>query len=103
MQRGQSLIPLMKLRRAAPTGLVDITRVGELADDIRQEEGVLRLKLVPRQPQADVERATVDVEPRGRIRAILLEDVQGNRTRFRFEAQISARLGALTRHVVIRG
>ena len=51
-----------------------------------EEEGVLRLKLVPRQPQADVERATVDVEPRGRIRAILLEDVQGNRTRFRFEA-----------------
>ena len=50
------------------------------------EEGVLRLRLVPRQPQADVERALVDVEPRGRIRAILLEDVQGNRTRFRFEA-----------------
>jgi outer membrane lipoprotein carrier protein len=54
--------------------------------EVPEEEGVLRLKLVPRQPQADVERATVDVEPRGRIRAILLEDVQGNRTRFRFEA-----------------
>ena len=40
---------------------------------------------MPRQPQADVERAFVDVEPRGRIRSILLEDVQGNRTRFRFE------------------
>jgi outer membrane lipoprotein carrier protein len=50
------------------------------------EEGVLRLRLVPRQPQADVERAVVDVEPRGRIRGILLEDVQGNRTRFRFES-----------------
>jgi outer membrane lipoprotein carrier protein len=50
-----------------------------------EEQGVLRLKLVPRQPQSDVERATVDLEPRGRIRAILLEDVQGNRTRFRFE------------------
>ncbi len=49
------------------------------------EEGVLRLRLVPRQPQADIERALVDVEPRGRIRAILLEDLQGNRTRFRFE------------------
>ena len=47
--------------------------------EVPEEEGVLRLKLVPRQPQADV-------EPRGRIRAILLEDVQGNRTRFRFEA-----------------
>ena len=50
-----------------------------------EEEGVLRLKLVPREPQADVERATVDLEPSGRIRSILLEDVQGNRTRFRFE------------------
>jgi outer membrane lipoprotein carrier protein len=50
-----------------------------------EEQGVLRLKLVPREPQADVERATVDFEPRGRIRAILLEDAQGNRTRFRFD------------------
>ena len=49
------------------------------------EEGVLRLRLVPRQAQADVERATVDAEPGGRIRGVLLEDMQGNRTRFRFE------------------
>jgi outer membrane lipoprotein carrier protein len=49
------------------------------------EEGVLRVKLVPRREQREVERAFVDVEPSGRIRSILLEDVQGNRTRFRFE------------------
>jgi outer membrane lipoprotein carrier protein len=49
------------------------------------EEGVLRIKLVPRREQPDVERAFLDVEPSGRIRSILLEDVQGNRTRFRFE------------------
>jgi outer membrane lipoprotein carrier protein len=49
------------------------------------EEGVLRLRLTPRTEQPDVERAFVDVEPAGRIRSILLEDVQGNRTRFRFE------------------
>jgi outer membrane lipoprotein carrier protein len=49
------------------------------------EEGVLRLKLVPRREQPDVERAFVDVEPSGRIRSILLDDVQGNRTGFRFE------------------
>jgi outer membrane lipoprotein carrier protein len=49
------------------------------------EEGVLRVKLVPRRKQPDVERAFLDVEPSGRIRSILLEDVQGNRTRFRFE------------------
>jgi outer membrane lipoprotein carrier protein len=49
------------------------------------EEGVLRLKLVPRREQPDVARAFVDVEPSGRIRGILLEDAQGNRTRFRLE------------------
>jgi outer membrane lipoprotein carrier protein len=49
------------------------------------EEDVLRLLLVPRQPHADVERATIDAEPGGRIRSVLLEDAQGNRTRFRFE------------------
>jgi outer membrane lipoprotein carrier protein len=49
------------------------------------EEGVVRLKLVPRREQPDVERAFVDAETTGRIRSILIEDVQGNRTRFRFE------------------
>jgi outer membrane lipoprotein carrier protein len=49
------------------------------------EEGVLRVKLVPRREPADVEQALVDVEPSGRIRSILLQDVQGGRTRFRFE------------------
>jgi len=49
------------------------------------EEGVLRIRLVPRHEQADVQRAFLDVEPSGRLRAILLEDLQGNRTRFRFE------------------
>jgi outer membrane lipoprotein carrier protein len=65
---------------------------GGLADEFEAtletpfEDGVMRLKLVPKQPQADVERATIDAEPGGRIRSILLEDPQGNRTRFRFEA-----------------
>jgi outer membrane lipoprotein carrier protein len=49
------------------------------------EEGVVRLKLVPRREQADLERAFVDAETTGRIRSILIEDAQGNRTRFRFE------------------
>ncbi len=49
------------------------------------EEGTLRVKLVPRREQAEVQRAFLEVEPTGRIRSILLEDVQGNRTRFRFE------------------
>jgi outer membrane lipoprotein carrier protein len=49
------------------------------------EEGVLRVRLVPRKEQAEVQRAFLDVEPSGRLRSILLEDLQGNRTRFRFE------------------
>ena len=49
------------------------------------EEGVLRLRLVPREEHAEIERAYVDVEPSGLIRSILLEDIQGNRTFFRFE------------------
>ena len=49
------------------------------------EEGGLRLRLAPRQENAERERAYVDVEPSGLIRSILLEDIQGNRTLFRFE------------------
>ncbi len=49
------------------------------------EEGVVRLKLVPRREQAEVARALVDAETTGRIRSILIEDAQGNRTGFRFE------------------
>ncbi len=49
------------------------------------EEGVLRVRLVPRTESAELERAFIDVEPSGRVRSILLEDLQGNRTRFRFE------------------
>ena len=60
---------------------------GEFAASIEAplEEGVVRLKLVPRREQADVERAFVDIEPSGRVRSLQLEDAQGNRTRFRFE------------------
>ncbi len=49
------------------------------------EDGVVRLKLLPRRAQPDVERAFLDVELSGKIRGILLDDVQGNRTRFRFD------------------
>ena len=49
------------------------------------EEGVLRVRLTPRWEDAELERAFIDVEPSGLVRSILLEDVQGNRTQFRFE------------------
>jgi outer membrane lipoprotein carrier protein len=49
------------------------------------EDGVLTIRLVPREENAEIERAYIDVEPSGLIRSILLEDIQGNRTRFRFD------------------
>jgi len=49
------------------------------------EPGVYRVRLVPRREDAELERAFVDIEPSGLLRSILIEDVQGNRTRFRFE------------------
>jgi len=64
---------------------------GGLLDDFEAsleeplEEGVLRLRLAPRAEQADLRLALVDAEPGGRIRQVLIEDLQGNRTRFRFE------------------
>jgi outer membrane lipoprotein carrier protein len=47
--------------------------------------GPTRLRLVPRTPDSDVERATLEVDPEGRITAIEIVDPQGNRSRFRFE------------------
>lgn len=49
------------------------------------EEGVLRVRLTPRAESAELQRAYIDLEPSGRVRSILLEDLQGNRTQFRFE------------------
>jgi outer membrane lipoprotein carrier protein len=49
------------------------------------QDGLLTVRLVPREENAELERAYIDVEPSGLIRSILLEDIQGNRTRFRFE------------------
>ncbi len=49
------------------------------------EEGVLRVRLTPRREDAELERAYIDVEPSGIVRSITIEDIQGNRTRFRFE------------------
>ncbi|MCG6924729.1 MAG: outer membrane lipoprotein carrier protein LolA [Acidobacteria bacterium] len=49
------------------------------------EEGILRVRLTPRREDAELERAYVDVEPSGVVRSIVIDDIQGNRTRFRFE------------------
>ncbi len=49
------------------------------------EDGVVRLELVPRAQQPEIERAFLDVELSGKIRGIVVRDIQGNTTRFRFE------------------
>jgi outer membrane lipoprotein carrier protein len=66
-------------------GKGDLLAEFEPSLDTPPEEGVLRLELTPRSEQPDVQHAFVDVEPSGRVRSILIEDLQGNRTRFRFE------------------
>ena len=57
----------------------------EVSLDEPWEEGVLRVRLVPREESAELAQAYIDVEPSGRVRAIDIEDLQGNHSRFRFE------------------
>lgn len=47
--------------------------------------GRTRLRLSPRRPDPDVERVYLDADGAGRILAIEILDVQGNRSEFRFE------------------
>jgi outer membrane lipoprotein carrier protein len=44
-----------------------------------------RLRLVPRNPDAEVERIFLDVDAEARVRAIEVWDVQGGHSRFQFE------------------
>lgn len=53
---GQSLIPMLKLRLAAPTVLVDINRIGGL-DYLQERDGALRIGALAR--EADLERSAV--------------------------------------------
>lgn len=49
------------------------------------EDGSGRIKLVPRSPDPELERAFLDVDAEARIVGIEIWDAQGNRSRFRFE------------------
>ena len=53
---GQSLIPMLKLRLAAPTVLVDINRIGGL-DYIEERDGALRIGALAR--ESDLEHSAV--------------------------------------------
>jgi outer membrane lipoprotein carrier protein len=48
-------------------------------------EGLLRLRLTPRKAEPEIEQVIVDMEPGGQVRQIVVEDAQGNRSRFRFD------------------
>jgi outer membrane lipoprotein carrier protein len=48
--------------------------------------GMLRLRLSPRVPDPELDRAFLSVDPEYRIRSIEIVDVQGNRSRFDFDA-----------------
>ena len=48
--------------------------------------GLQRLRLVPKKADPDVEWITIDVDAADRIKAIAVADVQGNRSRFEFDA-----------------
>jgi outer membrane lipoprotein carrier protein len=47
--------------------------------------GLQRLRLTPRKPDAEIQHLYVDVDGDDRIRAILVVDVQGNRSQFAFD------------------
>lgn len=47
--------------------------------------GLQRLRLVPREPDPDVERVYLDLDTQARVVGLELFDAQGNRSRFRFE------------------
>jgi outer membrane lipoprotein carrier protein len=47
--------------------------------------GLWRLRLVPRQPDPEMEELRLDVDASFRLRAVELLDAQGNRSRFEFE------------------
>jgi outer membrane lipoprotein carrier protein len=47
--------------------------------------GRQRLRLTPRKPEPEIQRAVVDVDDSGRVRRIEVEDAQGSLSRFEFE------------------
>jgi outer membrane lipoprotein carrier protein len=57
----------------------------EVSLDAPPAEGVYRLRLSPRKEDPEIQVLIVDVEPSGLLRAIQVEDAQGNRSRFRFD------------------
>jgi len=54
--------------------------------EAREGEPYERVRLVPRIPDPEVRSVSVELDAQLRIRAISIEDAQGNTSRFRFEA-----------------
>ncbi|TMR37807.1 FAD binding domain-containing protein [Actinomadura geliboluensis] len=59
---GQSLIPLLNMRLAAPSDLVDINRIGEL-DTLRAEDGGVRVGALARHARVERSAEAAAVQP----------------------------------------
>lgn len=68
------------------SGQSDILDEFEAALEEDAGDGVTRLRLTPRRPDPDVQSVSLELDERLRIRVLSIEDVQGNTSRFRFEA-----------------
>jgi outer membrane lipoprotein carrier protein len=79
-QAGDRGLPTLLL-----SGQGDIADQFEVALEQGTGAGLQRLRLVPRRPDAELERAYLDVDGEARIVGIEVHDAQGNVSRFRFE------------------
>jgi outer membrane lipoprotein carrier protein len=67
-------------------GRGDILSEFQVALEEDAPAGLRRLRLTPRRPDPDVEQVLLDVDDGGRIHGIEILDVQGNASRFKFDA-----------------
>jgi outer membrane lipoprotein carrier protein len=80
-QAGQRGIPALLL-----SGRDDLLEEFDAALEPPPASGLQRLRLTPRKADPEVERVFLDVDGADRIRAVRVRDVQGNESRFEFDA-----------------
>jgi outer membrane lipoprotein carrier protein len=67
------------------SGRGDLLKEFDVGGEPSPRPGLQRLRLTPRKSQAEIERVFLDVDQAGRILAIEVIDVQGDRSQFEFE------------------
>jgi outer membrane lipoprotein carrier protein len=68
------------------SGRGDILTQFAVTEEPAPSDGVRRLRLVPRKPDAEMEHVLLDADAAARIRGITVVDAQGNRSQFAFDA-----------------